>query len=224
MDSSYPHQQAMGQSPFFYYNPDPKSNNRQHGNFTQQPNNMQMPIYQQQHFQSMQPIPSTPTYSRPSSSCSQQQMYQQMYNNGYQMNMTPIISPRPMYHKPTIMMVQEHAPRLMIESNMHESDMYYYPATPPLSASGSVISSPGSCEVLHTPINPMFYGMEGFEGVKEGCEGEVQSENLAGNEWARCGSPPMTPGMSGFPEPILLKARFNLLCTGNLQPFFFFCF
>lgn len=40
-------------------------------------------------------------------------------------------------------------------------------------------------------MNTMFFG---FEGVKEGCEGEVQTENLAGGEWARCGSPPMTPG------------------------------
>ena len=44
-------------------------------------------------------------------------------------------------------------------------------------------------------MNTVFYGLEGFEGVKEGCEGEVQSENLAGGDWARCGSPPMTPGM-----------------------------
>ena len=78
---------------------------------------------------------------------------------------------------------------------MNENDMYFYPSTPPLSASGSVISSPSSCDVLHTPMNTVFYGLEGFEGVKEGCEGEVQSENLAGGDWARCGSPPMTPGM-----------------------------
>jgi len=94
-----------------------------------------------------------------------------------------------MYQRPTILIQDHHAPRLMIESNAHESDMYYYPSTPPLSASGSVISSP---DVLPTPMNTVFYG--GFEGVKEGCEGEVQSENLAGGDWARCGSPPMTPG------------------------------
>ncbi|KAI4093184.1 MAG: hypothetical protein LQ344_003011 [Seirophora lacunosa] len=33
-----------------------------------------------------------------------------------------------------------------------------------------------------------------MQGVKEGCEGEVQTEILAGGDWARCGSPPMTPG------------------------------
>ena len=109
------------------------------------------------------------------------------------MNMTPVVSPRPMYQKPTIL-IQEHTPRLMIESNAQESDMYFYPATPPLSASGSSISSPSNCEMLQTPMNPMFFGYEGVEGVKEGCEGEVQAENLAGHDWARCGSPPMTPG------------------------------
>jgi len=193
MDSSYPHAQSMGQSPFFYYNPDPKPDNRQHGHFSQHPSNIQIqvPVYHP-HMQQMQPMPSTPIYSRPNSSCSQPPMQQQMYHGGYQTNMTPMASPRPLYQKPTIL-IQEHAPRLMMESDMHEGDMYYYPSTPPLSASGSVISSPSSCDVLPTPLNTMFFG---FEGVKEGCEGEVQSENLAGGEWTRCGSPPMTPGMS----------------------------
>jgi len=98
-----------------------------------------------------------------------------------------------MYQKPTIL-IQDHTPRLMVESSVNEHhDMYYYPSTPPLSASGSVISSPCTHDVLHTPMNTVFYGVEGFEGVKEGCEGEVQSENLAGGDWARCGSPPLTP-------------------------------
>jgi hypothetical protein len=192
MDSSYAHAQAMAQSPFFYYNPDPKPDNRQHGHFSQQPSHVQVPVYHQH----MQPMPSTPIYSRPNSSCSQPQMPPQMYHNGYPANMTPMASPRPMYQRPTILIQDHHAPRMIIESNAQESDMYYYPSTPPLSASGSVISSPGSCDVLHTPMNPVFYGMEAFEGVKEGCQGEVQSENLAGLDWARCGSPPLTPGTS----------------------------
>ena len=191
MDSSYAHPQSMGQSPFFYYNPDPKPDNRQHGHFSQQPSNIQVPVYHPH----MQPMPSTPIYSRPNSACSQPPMHPQMYNNGYPMSMTPMASPRPMYQnqKPTIM-IQEHAPRMMMESDMHENDMYYYPSTPPLSASGSTISSPSSCDVLPTPMNTIFFGMDSFEGVKDGCQGEVQAENLAGGEWARCGSPPMTPG------------------------------
>jgi len=192
MDSQY--HQAQGQSPFFYYNPDPKPDNRQHGHFSQQPNTIQMPLYSVHQQQYVQPLPSTPVYSRPNSACSQPPMHPHIYNNGYHMNMTPVVSPRPLYQKPTIL-IQEQAPRLMIESNAQECDMYYYPTTPPLSASGSSISSPSSCEIMHTPVNQIFYGAEGFEGVKEGCEGEVQSENLAGHDWARCGSPPMTPGM-----------------------------
>jgi hypothetical protein len=177
----------MGQSPFFYYNPDPKPDNRQHGHFSQHPSHVQqVPMYHQH----MQPMPSTPIYSRPNSSGSQPAMQQQIYHNGFPANFTPMASPRPMYQRPTIL-IQEQAPRLMIGSDMHENDMYYYPATPPLSASGSV-GSPPSGDALQTPMNAVFYG---FEGVKEGCQGEVQSENLAGGDWARCGSPPMTPRM-----------------------------
>ena len=53
-----------------------------------------------------------------------------------------------------------------------------------------------SCGLLPTPANSVFFGRENMEGVKEGCEGEVQSEILAGGDWTRCGSPPMTPGES----------------------------
>jgi hypothetical protein len=120
--------------------------------------------------------------------------YSHPFNYGYPASMTPMASPRPIYHKNAVV-VQDHTPRLMVESDAQEAEMYYYPATPPLSASGSVISSPSSCDVLPTPMNTMFFSgiQQGFEGVKEGCEGDVQSENLAGGEWARCGSPPMTP-------------------------------
>ncbi|KAH6675655.1 hypothetical protein B0J14DRAFT_477502 [Halenospora varia] len=184
----YPHAPVMGQSSFFYYNPDPKPDNRQHGHFSQHPTNVQVPMYQPV----MHPMPSTPIYSRPNSSSSQPPMQQKMFNHGFTANMTPMASPRPMYQKPTIL-IQDHTQRMMMEADVNEHDMYYYPSTPPLSASGSAISSPSSCDVLHTPMNSVFLGLEGFEGVKEGCEGEVQSENLAGGEWARCGSPPMTP-------------------------------
>lgn len=81
---------------------------------------------------------------------------------------------------------------MTLESDAPE-DVYYLPSTPPLSTSGSAINSPSSYEMIATPVNTMCFGQESFEGVKEGCEGEVQSENLAGCEWTRCGSPPLTP-------------------------------
>jgi hypothetical protein len=173
----------MGQSPFFYYNPDPKPDNRQHGHFSQQPN-----VPGNVHFQQVQPMPSTPVYSRPSSSCSQPPMPVQVFNATYhQGSMTPMASPRPMYQKPTVL-IQGHCP-----SSMVESDRYCLPSTPPLSSSGSTISSPSSSDMMQTPLDG-FFVLESFEGVKEGCQSEVQSESLAG-DWARCGSPPMTPGM-----------------------------
>lgn len=181
MESTYQHHQMMGQSPFFYYNPDPRSDNRQHGHFSQHPN-MQVPTYHQH----IQPLPSTPLYSRPSSSCSQPQAPIPLYSQGFQPTMTPMASPRPIYQKPTIL-IQDHSPM--------DSDIFFYPSTPPLSTSGSAINSPTSGDLLQTPSNNYFFG---FEGVKEGCIGEVEGENLAGGDWARCGSPPMTPGM--FPH------------------------
>jgi hypothetical protein len=193
MDSAYPHAPVMGQSPFFYYNPDPKPDNRQHGHFSQHPHNVQVPVYHPQ----VHTMPSTPIYSRPNSSCSQPPMQPQMFNSGFAGNMTPMASPRPMYQKPTIL-IQEHAPRMKMEPQINDADMYYYPSTPPLSSSGSTLSSPSTCESLHTPMHTVFLGLEGFEGVKEGCESDVQSENLAGGDWARCGSPPMTPGTLNY--------------------------
>lgn len=187
MESTYSHPQPMGQSPFFYYNPDPKPDNRQHGHFSQHPN-----VQGQAHYQHVQPMPSTPIYSRPTSS-SQFPMPVQVFNSTYQASMTPMASPRPIYQKPTIL-IQDRNPRQMPRSETNDSDLYYYPSTPPLSSSGSSISSPSSCDILQTPMNSGFFGLESFEGVKEGCQSEVQSENLAGSDWARCGSPPMSPG------------------------------
>ncbi|KAL5347094.1 hypothetical protein ACLOAV_008237 [Pseudogymnoascus australis] len=187
MDSTYVQPPpVMGQSPFFYYNPDPKPDNRQHGHFSPHPN-IQVQTYQHVHT-----VPSTPTYSRPTSSCSQPPMPMQVFNASMQASMTPMASPRPMYQKPTIL-IQEHNSRLY-DSESLDADAYYFPSTPPLSSPGSSVDSPSSYDILPTPLeHTSFFGIENFEGVKEGCQGEVQSENLAGLDWARCGSPPMTP-------------------------------
>ncbi|KAI9053373.1 hypothetical protein LZ554_002332 [Drepanopeziza brunnea f. sp. 'monogermtubi'] len=167
MDSSYAQPtQPMGQSPFFYYNPDPKPDNRQHGHFSHQPDNTQVPVYHPH----MQPLPSTPIYPRLNSGCSQPTMHPQMYSNGF----------------------PEHAPRMILESDVHE-DMYYYPSTPPMSASGSSIGSPSSCELMPTSMDAVFFGLDGFEGVQSGCHGEMQAENMTSGEWPRRGSAPMTP-------------------------------
>ncbi|KAI9880288.1 MAG: hypothetical protein M1830_004407 [Pleopsidium flavum] len=192
--SSYPVHppQALGQSPFFYYNPDPSPDHRQHGHFSPHPNalpsNAPFPQFHQ-------PIPSQETtmpfpphmiYSRPSSSSSQSHM-QSKVSYATQMAATPMASPRPLYQRPTILIQP-------LDTECAGSDVYFYPSTPPLSSSGSAISSPPlSCGVLPTPTNDAFFGRESFEGVKEGCESDVQSEILAGGDWTRSCSPPMTP-------------------------------
>ncbi|KAH0556988.1 hypothetical protein GP486_005221 [Trichoglossum hirsutum] len=188
--------QIMGQSPFFYYNPDPKPDHRQHGHFSPHPNgsstNNQFHHFQHQTQgtdQSM-PLPSSVIYSRPSSASSQSQFKNQA---AVQSAMTPMASPQPVCQKPTLL-VQDNTPSLLPLNTACASDMYFFPSTPPLSTSGSSINSPpSSCGVLPTPINGNgnMFGLEIFEGVKEGCEAEVQSENLTG-DWSR-GSPPMTP-------------------------------
>jgi hypothetical protein len=193
MDGSYQmHQaQSMGQSPFFYYNPDPTGENtRQHGHFTPHPHGQANQTYQTQS-QDTYYSPSM-LFKRPSSSNSQTSYPQTAYANHM---LTPVASPQPMYQKPTILIQQQDSPYLHpIDTDF--SDLRFAPATPPLSSSGSSVSSPPSiCDGLSTPLNAFFSG-DGIEGVKQGCEGEVFSEILAaGADW-RSTSPPMTPGMS----------------------------
>ena len=89
-----------------------------------------------------------------------------------------------------------HRPSIVLETDMCDSDNMYYPSTPPLSTSGSVISSPGSCDMLATPLNPMFSGLDGFEGAKDVCDEELKTEKFPVLDWSSCASPPLTPGES----------------------------
>lgn len=118
--------------------------------------------------------PASPVYSRPGSSCSQPPT---LFSNGPAV-MTPTGSPPSMNYKPAIMLETEFG------------DNPYFPSTPPLSTSGSTVGSPKSCDMLQTPLNPMFSGLDGFAGIKSGFE-SIESSIL---DWASCGSPPMTPG------------------------------
>lgn len=174
--------QAMGQSPFFYYKPDVAGENtRQHGHFTPHPSG--------QNTQAFQPMPQDAynmLYKRPSSASSQSYPHP-----AYNM-LTPVASPQPMYQKPTILIHEQNSPYLHpIDTDF--SDLRFAPATPPLSSSGSSVSSPPStCDMVPTPVNGLFFGA-GIEGVKQGCEDEVFSEILAATADWRSASPPMTP-------------------------------
>ncbi|KAL8773200.1 MAG: hypothetical protein Q9209_001876 [Squamulea sp. 1 TL-2023] len=130
-------------------------------------------------------------YGRPSSSASavypppKTAMALQTFN-------TSVASPRPLHQRPTFLYNNHGLPSLDTECST--PDVFVYPSTPPLSVSASTVNSPPStCGVLPTPVFGAQLPVENLEGVKEGCEGEVQSEILAGGDWTRCGSPPLTP-------------------------------
>ncbi|KAI0845126.1 hypothetical protein F5Y00DRAFT_265878 [Daldinia vernicosa] len=180
----------MGPTPFFYYTPDPNPENRHHGHFSQQPGFQQM--QQQQVFPIVPTLPSTPIYSRPNSSCSQQPLSAKVFG-AVSSNMTPMASPQAI-HRPAIML-QNQPMKLALETELCDHDGFYYPATPPLSTSGSSMGSPcNTNDMLATPLNPMFSGLDGLDGcemVKP--EVETMPENLENLDWANCGSPPLTP-------------------------------
>ncbi|KAF5134235.1 C2H2 finger domain transcription factor sebA [Metarhizium anisopliae] len=117
--------------------------------------------------------PASPVCSRPGSSCSQPPT---LFSNGPAV-LTPTGSPPPNGFRPAVMLESEFG------------DSSYFPSTPPLSTSGSAVGSPKNYEVLQTPLNPMFSGLDGFVDVKSGYE-STESSIL---DWASCDSPPMTP-------------------------------
>ncbi|CAD6583796.1 MAG: hypothetical protein ASARMPREDX12_001454 [Alectoria sarmentosa] len=184
---------SMAQAPFFYYTPDPNVDHRQHGQFTPHPNavhnGMAMHHYQQQlYHHEMTMHGQYPVYAPlPSSG---PHVYHQP-----QKSMLAMASPRPMQQKPAFL-CQYEGPQLSVDTECNTPDLYVYPSTPPLSFSGSVSSSPPStCDVSPTPVTGAYMGLEkNIEGVKEGCQSDVQSEILAGGDWTRCYSPPLTPG------------------------------
>ncbi|KAH9909329.1 hypothetical protein F4778DRAFT_776480 [Xylariomycetidae sp. FL2044] len=178
----------MGAAPFFYYTPDPSAENRQHGHFSQHPGFQQMP---QQMYPIVPTLPSTPIYSRPNSSCSQQAVPTQVFNP-VPSNATPVASPKASAHKPGIL-VHNAPAKLMLETEICDNDGFYYPATPALSTSGSSMGSPShTSDMLATPLNPMFSGLDGCEAVIKP-EVDTTPEILERLDWSSCGSPPLTP-------------------------------
>ena len=198
--------QAMGQPAFFYYNPETNTDHRQQDLFTKQPSTFaggsQIQSFHEAAYsqEAMMQAQHQPMYSRPSSSGPQCFVPSQPTHLT-----TQLASPRPLHQKPAFL-YQPEGQRLSLNTECHTPDVFVYPSTPPLSVSGSATSSPPStCGLLRTPVTAPFLTLENIEGVKEGCEGEVQSEILAGGDWTRCCSPPLTPG------------EFHYRCTGSLH-------
>ncbi len=164
---------------YFFYSPDPNPESRHHGRFIpqQHPGHPQMSM-----LPIVAPLPSTPVYSRPGSSSAQPPLLPKGYSCVpiLPSTLTPVASPMPIAHKPTI----------VLDTELCEAEGFYSPATPPLSSSGSVISSPGSCDMLQTPLNPMFSGLDG----REACAMDGELERFPSLDWSACASPPLTPG------------------------------
>jgi hypothetical protein len=200
----------MAQQPngaaFYFYSPDTNPEGRQHGRFIAQHHQHQLQHQQHPALQQMPmlpivaPLPSTPVYSRPGSSCSQPPLLPKGFTNGIPIlpsTLTPMASPVPIALRPTI----------VLDTELSEGEGLYSPSTPPLSSSGSVISSPGSCDMLQTPLNPMFSGLDG----KETCDLGGELESFPNLDWSACASPPLTPG-----KPLFLSFLF-------LSPLWYFC-
>ena len=188
----------MGQSPFFYYNPDPSPENRQHGHFTPHPHGLPMAVVPSSPEHMMPYHQPHPMYQRPHSAGPAPMHYHpQVPQYVSHAMLTPAASPRAQHHKPTILLQQEPHGLRPLDTECYS----YFPATPTLSASGSfssVDSPPNTADVLPTPVNGVFFGRPQHmafpaPAVKEGCEEEVFTEVLASGDWARPGSPPLTP-------------------------------
>jgi len=166
---------------FFFYNPDMSPESRQHGHFLPQQHQQHPSLQQMPMLPVVPPLPSTPVYSRPSSSSSQPTLLPKGFTSVpiLPSTLTPMASPMPIAPKPTI----------VLDTELCENEGFSSPSTPPLSTSGSVISSPGSCDMLQTPLNPMFSGLDG----KEACGMDGELETFPNLDWSACASPPLTP-------------------------------
>ena len=183
----------MAQSHFFYYNPDTKSEKRQHGLFTPHPTGSNLSMSHQRAVQDAVPMYPSMSYPRPSSSSSQRTLQPRSAFNSDAV-LTPMASPKPMYQRPAIL-VQDAPYVLTLDTGC--PDFTFAPSTPPLSCSGSAINSPPSpCEILPTPVSGGYMTQTAFDGFKKSCSSDGFSETLCGNEWNSNASPPLTPGTS----------------------------
>ncbi|QDS67605.1 hypothetical protein FKW77_003990 [Venturia effusa] len=192
--ASHP-QPGFGQQPFFFYNPE--ADNRQHGQFVSLPHGLPYPPQHMQQPQQMVMYGSG-NYERPQSASSQ--VHYAQVNQYQQPLMTPVHSPQPMYQKPQIVLPQESSYLFPLDTDC------YAPSTPPLSTSGSAVSSPpSSTEILPTPVYNSSHG----QGIDAKPDSQQEfSEMLAQDNWD-VASPPTTPGFihSGQQGSYLLSAH-----------------
>ena len=214
MESQNTSTQNMSQSAFFYYNPESAADHRQHGHFSPHPKTIQDGAHTQQY--------------------QQQWMHHQAMLYGQPPMMYPqvpaavapkgvVVAPRPALQRPAFLYQQDGQP-LAVDTDCSTPDVQVYPSTPALSVSGSTASSPPStCGILPTPVTGSYMNIESLEGVKEGCQGEVKSEILAGGDFTRCDTPPLTPGMHDCSNLFRTFDRCAMFDSNPSQQFFWWC-
>ena len=197
--------QTLGQSPFFYYNPHPKPEHRQHGHFSPHPRGATSQVHEQPLQRNL--YASTVGHSRAPSSGSQARLRcPSPYSGALSSGLNPTVSPRPaVQQKPTILINDDYGSQPMsLQIPRPDHDVYLFPSTPPLSVSASTMGSPlSSCGLMATPgEGSLFHGQERYQDIKPSCEpdmtyrSELRSMALAGGDWSWIGSPPLTPRKS----------------------------
>ena len=184
------------QPSWFVYQPANDSHHRQHGHFMPSPSEQQVynaPMQYQHGAPYQQPYMHHPVPNH------QQSMHPKPAFHGH-MAMTPVASPRPRHLKPSMAFKQDPSALQPLDTNMYGMRCSYSPSTPPLSTSGSTISSPPSSSMhLPTPVEGPCFGFQSYEVVKGGHEADLYAESFANADWNRSNSPPMTPGKSIYP-------------------------
>ncbi|KAI9794869.1 MAG: hypothetical protein M1816_002998 [Peltula sp. TS41687] len=187
---------GFGQSPFFYYNPHPKPEHRQHGHFSPHPRGSTSNMMQDQ--RSPRNLYSSAIgHARPTSCDPQSRLRSQSPYAGTLLSSLTLATPRPLCQKPTILVNDDVTHSMTLQTARSTPDAYLFPATPPLSVSASAIGSPlSSCGMVSTPgdATSLFFGHDQFEDMKVKSDPELQHPmTLAGGDWSWNRSPPLTP-------------------------------
>jgi C2H2 transcription facotor len=204
MEHTYASQQT--QPSWFVYQPANDPHHRQHGHFMPSPSDQHVYNGHMQYQHNMQ---YQQAYMQHPMQQHQQSIHPAPAFHG-SMSMTPTASPQPRQLKPSMAFKHETSALRPLDTNVYRLGSSYSPATPPLSTSGSTISSPpASSMALPAPISGPYFGFQPYEVVKEGREADLYAESFANVDWSRSGSPPMTPGKPSYHS----RARFNAVMT-----------
>ena len=176
----------IGQPSFFYYNPESNNDHRQHGHFSQHPSAGHEDVSILPNHQHYYP---TGMMMHHHYHHHQSMMYPQVHQKPL------LVSPQPTQQRAGVLASSDQA-NLAVNTQCGALDTSLDPMTPALSETRSGSSSPPStCGILPTPMTGTCFGSGILEGVKQGCEGDVKNEILAGGDFTRACSPLLTPGM-----------------------------